>query len=110
MNSFMGFLLLCVVAAVYASHGEEHVDYFAPAHYNFDYAVKDPHTGDNKHQWEKRHGDHVEGEYTLHEADGTIRVVHYVADPHKGFNAEVKRIGHAQHPQHYKTYDEGHHY
>lgn len=29
--------------------------------YAFDYAVKDPHTGDNKAQWEKRDGDLVKG-------------------------------------------------
>lgn len=29
--------------------------------YAFEYAVKDPHTGDNKAQWEKRDGDVVKG-------------------------------------------------
>lgn len=29
--------------------------------YAFDYAVKDPHTGDHKTQWEKRDGDLVKG-------------------------------------------------
>lgn len=29
--------------------------------YAFEYSVKDPHTGDNKAQWEKRHGDAVKG-------------------------------------------------
>lgn len=29
--------------------------------YAFEYSVKDPHTGDNKAQWEKRNGDAVTG-------------------------------------------------
>lgn len=29
--------------------------------YAFEYAVRDPHTGDNKAQWEKRDGDTVTG-------------------------------------------------
>lgn len=29
--------------------------------YAFEYSVKDPHTGDNKAQWEKRDGDVVKG-------------------------------------------------
>lgn len=68
--------------------------------------VHDPHTGDKKEQYEDRDGHHVKGSYSFKEADGTIRVVDYVAAPHGGFNAIVKRIGHAQHPQHY---GHGHH-
>lgn len=48
---------------------------------------------------EVREGDVVKGSYSLNEADGTVRVVDYTADPHNGFNAVVKRIGHAAHPQ-----------
>ncbi|GBP55699.1 Adult-specific cuticular protein ACP-20 [Eumeta japonica] len=44
------------------------------------------------------------GVYSLHEADGT-RVVEYTADKHNGFNAVVRREGHAKHevsaPSHY---------
>lgn len=43
----------------------------------------------------------MKGSYTFKEADGTVRVVDYIAGPHGGFNAVVKRIGHAYHPQHY---------
>ncbi|KAF6212019.1 hypothetical protein GE061_012537 [Apolygus lucorum] len=60
------------------------------------------HTGDVKSQHETREGDVVKGYYTLKEADGTIREVHYTADKHHGFNAEVKKIGHAHHaPAHH---------
>ena len=66
--------------------------------YAFDYAVHDPHTGDQKNQWETRDGDLVKGSYSLVEPDGTIRTVHYTADDHNGFNAIVQKPGHAVHP------------
>ncbi|XP_054733957.1 histidine-rich glycoprotein-like [Anastrepha obliqua] len=102
-------------------HYDHHYEHHEPHHYpkyEFDYGVKDAHTGDHKSQWEQRDGDHVKGGYTLDEADGTTRVVEYTADDHNGFNAVVKKIGHAQHPQVYHhgdnyhggySYDNGHH-
>jgi hypothetical protein len=60
--------------------------------------VKDTHTKDIKEQAEKRDGDKVEGYYKLLEADGTTRTVHYTADKHTGFHAQVVRSGHATHP------------
>lgn len=63
--------------------------------------MKDPHTGDHKKQWETRDGDVVKGGYSLDEPDGTTRVVEYQSDKHNGFNAIVKKIGHAHHPQIY---------
>ncbi|XP_072940762.1 cuticle protein 19-like [Epargyreus clarus] len=88
-----------------AGHG--HGDYYAYPKYAFDYAVKDPHTGDHKTQWETRDGDVVKGAYSLAEPDGTTRIVEYTADKHNGFNAVVKRIGHAHHPQVYGNHYEG---
>ena len=82
----------------------------APAHYSFKYGVSDGHTGDQKNQWETREGDVVQGEYSLKEADGTIRTVQYTADPHRGFNAVVKKSGHALHPQLYHQEPLVHHY
>lgn len=55
--------------------------------------MNDPHTGDNKAQWETRHGDVVKGAYSLVEPDGNVRLVEYTADPVHGFNAVVKRTG-----------------
>lgn len=46
----------------------------------------------------------------MKEADGTLRVVEYVSGPHSGFNAIVKRIGHAQHPAHYGHHGHGGHH
>ncbi|TMW47250.1 hypothetical protein DOY81_007666 [Sarcophaga bullata] len=79
-----------------AGHGHEiSHDYYAPAKYEFDYAVKDEKTGDSKKHWETRDGDSVKGGYTFKEADGTTRIVEYTADHKNGFNAVVKTEGHA---------------
>ncbi|CAG2069543.1 unnamed protein product, partial [Timema podura] len=67
--------------------------------YAFDYAVHDPHTGDEKSQWESRDGDAVKGAYSLVEPDGTIRVVEYTADDANGFQASVKKTGQAVPPK-----------
>lgn len=67
------------------------IEYEAPAEYAFEYSVHDEHTGDVKSQKEVRHGDNVEGHYTLIDADGHRRVVHYTADEHNGFQAKVER-------------------
>ncbi|KAI4468350.1 structural contituent of cuticle [Holotrichia oblita] len=68
-------------------------DYNAYPKYNFNYAVNDPHTGDEKQHSEERDGDHVRGTYSVKEADGTTRIVEYQADGHNGFNAVVHKVG-----------------
>ncbi|KAF6212022.1 hypothetical protein GE061_012540 [Apolygus lucorum] len=104
-------VVLCLSVTAANHHGGEHgghhyVDYYAHPHYEFEYSVHDPHTGDFKAQREFRKGDVVKGFYTLKEADGTTREVHYTADKHNGFNAIVKRFGHAVHPDHHSQYTE----
>ncbi|XP_045446129.1 cuticle protein 7-like [Melitaea cinxia] len=79
------------------SHG--HHDYYAHPKYEFNYQVADHHTGDIKSQHEARDGDHVTGSYSLHQPDGAVRTVHYNADKHSGFNAQVEYSGHSQHAQ-----------
>lgn len=69
--------------------------------YSFKYGVQDGHTKDIKNQEEERDGDVVKGQYSLLEADGTIRTVKYTADKHNGFNAVVHKEGVAVHPQNY---------
>ncbi|XP_044735548.1 uncharacterized protein LOC123297819 [Chrysoperla carnea] len=71
----------------------EHEEEYGPAHYEFAYAVHDEHTGDIKEQKETRKDDTVEGYYTMKEADGTRRIVHYTANKHDGFNAVVTHEG-----------------
>uniref|UniRef100_A0A2H1VFG1 SFRICE_020156 n=1 Tax=Spodoptera frugiperda TaxID=7108 RepID=A0A2H1VFG1_SPOFR len=82
---------------------EKHVEYYSHPKYEFAYKVEDPHTGDKKSQHESRDGDVVKGVYSLHEPDGTVRIVEYHADKKTGFNANVKREGHAKHivPEHH---------
>ncbi|XP_023954681.2 larval cuticle protein A1A [Bicyclus anynana] len=79
------------------AHG--HQDYYAHPKYEFEYSVQDTHTGDIKSQHEARDGDHVNGFYSLHEPDGTVRTVHYNVAGHSGFNAQVERTGHSTHVQ-----------
>ncbi|KAK3912923.1 Adult-specific cuticular protein ACP-20 [Frankliniella fusca] len=80
----------------YAQH-EEPLDYHAHPKYSYKYGVSDHHTGDIKSAHETRDGDVVKGQYSLVEADGTIRTVDYTADDHNGFNAVVSKSGHAVH-------------
>ncbi|XP_011633518.1 cuticle protein 19-like, partial [Pogonomyrmex barbatus] len=70
---------------------EKDVRYMADPKYSFNYGVIDGYTGDSKSAWEERDGDTVKGEYSVVEADGTIRTVSYTADDHNGFNAVVTR-------------------
>ncbi|XP_058126153.1 cuticle protein 8-like [Anopheles ziemanni] len=67
------------------------VEEYAPANYEFSYSVHDEHTGDVKSQHETRHGDQVQGQYSLLDSDGHQRIVDYTADEHNGFNAVVRR-------------------
>ncbi|XP_053664173.1 cuticle protein 7-like [Anopheles marshallii] len=102
--------LALVASAQYHGAHYEHKEHYAHPKYKFEYGVKDPHTGDHKTQWEVRDGDVVKGAYTLHEADGTERVVEYKSDGHNGFEANVKNVGHAHHPQVYGGHSShGHH-
>ncbi|XP_031769385.1 cuticle protein 16.5-like [Galleria mellonella] len=83
-----------VAKVVAAAHHEE--EYSHPK-YDFSYSVADGHTGDNKSQHESRDGDVVHGEYSLLEADGSVRKVQYTADEHNGFNAVVSHSAPTQH-------------
>nr|XP_018906500.1 PREDICTED: cuticle protein 7-like [Bemisia tabaci] len=64
--------------------------------YKFEYSVHDPDTHDVKAQAESRDGHYVKGFYSLVEADGTKRVVHYADNGH-GFEATVHKEP-AHHP------------
>nr|XP_019531384.1 cuticle protein 19-like isoform X1 [Aedes albopictus] len=86
-------LVACLVVVVSA-----YEDYHSHPKYKFEYGVKDPHTHDHKSAWEHRDGDHVHGQYTLDEADGTHRIVDYTSDHKTGFQPHVQRKGHAHHP------------
>ncbi|XP_050302056.1 adult-specific cuticular protein ACP-20-like [Anthonomus grandis grandis] len=89
------FALIAVVSTQYSPlpYKGHHEEEYGPAKYEFVYVVEDPHTGDFHSQQEQRDGDHVQGQYSLHEADGTVRIVKYSDDGH-GFNAVVEKQGH----------------
>ncbi|KAG6464855.1 hypothetical protein O3G_MSEX014769, partial [Manduca sexta] len=80
---------------VVSAHHEEE---YAHPKYDFSYSVADGHSGDNKSQHESRDGDAVHGEYSLVEADGSVRRVQYSADDHHGFNAIVSNSAPAHAP------------
>ncbi|CAG9560609.1 unnamed protein product [Danaus chrysippus] len=80
-------------------HAQEHQEHYSHPQYEFEYSVADTHTGDIKSQHEARDGDHVTGSYSLHQPDGSIRTVHYSADAHSGFNAQVENSGPSTHVQ-----------
>jgi len=86
----------------YEKHVEKHVDYYAKPKYTFSYGVSDHHTGDIKHQHETRDGDVVKGQYSLVEADGSLRTVHYTADSVHGFNAVVEKTPAGHHHHHHE--------
>jgi Insect cuticle protein len=68
-----------------------HEEHEAPANYDFTYSVHDDHTGDVKEQHEVAKDGSVEGYYTLIDADGYRRIVHYTANHEQGFIAKVER-------------------
>ncbi|XP_064071250.1 cuticle protein 18.6-like [Vanessa tameamea] len=84
-------------AAPVAHYAAAHEEEYAHPKYDFSYSVADGHTGDNKSQHESRDGDAVHGEYSLLEADGSVRTVQYTADAHNGFNAVVSNSAPAKH-------------
>ncbi|XP_052738599.1 cuticle protein 8-like [Bicyclus anynana] len=75
---------------VKVGHDGHAVDYYTHPKYEFEYKVEDHHTGDIKSQHETRDGDVVKGYYSLVQPDGSERNVHYEADKHTGFHADVK--------------------
>ncbi|CAH0626991.1 unnamed protein product [Chrysodeixis includens] len=78
-----------VIAPIQKVLVSAHAEEYAHPKYDFSYSVADGHSGDNKSQQESRDGDAVHGEYSLVEADGSVRRVQYTADDHNGFNAVV---------------------
>ncbi|XP_065164399.1 histidine-rich glycoprotein-like [Atheta coriaria] len=98
-----------VEVAHYDHHDDHHDDHHEEHHdhhpkYEFKYGVEDHHTHDMKSQEEHRDGDVVKGHYKLVQPDGRTRIVHYTADKHNGFNADVTYSGHADHPSHHEHY------
>jgi hypothetical protein len=88
IKSYQPAVVKQIVQPTYIKKIVEHEE---PANYDFEYAVHDDHTGDVKEQHESAKDGVISGYYTLIDADGYKRIVHYTADDHNGFNAEVRR-------------------
>ncbi|CAH0553627.1 unnamed protein product [Brassicogethes aeneus] len=63
----------------------------APAEYDYGYSLSDPYTANHQNKIESRRGDVVTGSYSLLEADGSKRIVDYIATPTDGFKATVRK-------------------
>ncbi|XP_065163338.1 cuticle protein 8-like [Atheta coriaria] len=87
------------VAPVLLKSVHHEPEHYGHPKYQFKYGVHDTHTHDIKEQEESRDGDVVKGYYSLLQPDGRTRIVHYTADKHSGFQAQVEYKGHAAHPE-----------
>ncbi|GLV38728.1 hypothetical protein CBL_05727 [Carabus blaptoides fortunei] len=74
-------------------HGAGHsVDYVAKPDYSYVYGVEDPYTGNKQSHQESRDGDAVNGQYSVMEPDGSLRIVKYTADDKNGFQVKVEYV------------------
>lgn len=71
-----------------AHHGRGY-DYVAKPNYAFEYGVEDPKSDVSQHRQEQRNGDAVNGEYTVQQPDGKLRLVKYHSDGKNGLQMEV---------------------
>lgn len=95
-------VLVAVVSVQSVAIGVAHAvvkteEYDPHPQYSYAYDVKDHSTGDDKSQHETRDGDHVQGQYSLVEPDGSRRTVDYTSDPVNGFNAVVSKSAPSAH-------------
>lgn len=77
------------------AYAESNKEEFAHPRYEYGYSIEDYKSGDLHSQQEQRNGEHVSGQYSLREADGSIRVVKYFDEGH-GFIAVVEKLPGAQ--------------
>lgn len=75
--------------------------FFQSQPYQFGYAVKDYHTGNDFKQQEHSDGNTVKGQYRVLLPDGRTQIVTYTADWQTGFHADVKYEGEAVYPTNY---------
>ena len=75
----------------------------APAHYKFDWAVKDDYHYVDMNQYEARDGDNTKGSYSVVLPDGRRQNVNYYVNGYSGYVADVTYDGYAKAYDH-KTY------
>nr|XP_027215394.1 pro-resilin-like [Penaeus vannamei] len=72
---------------------------YAPAKYDFNYAVNDPASGNDFGHQEARDGDHTQGSYYVLLPDGRLQKVTYNVNGDSGYVADVTYEGEAQYPR-----------
>ena len=76
----------------------------APAHYKYDWAVKDDYTYVDMSQYEARDGDKTTGSYSVVLPDGRKQTVNYYVDGYSGYVADVQYDGYAKAYDYKPTY------
>ncbi|XP_042893367.1 pro-resilin-like [Penaeus japonicus] len=77
---------------------------YAPAKYDFNYAVNDPPSGNDFGHQESRDSDYTEGSYYVLLPDGRLQRVTYNVNGDSGYLAEVTYEGEAQYPTQQRAY------
>ncbi|XP_068217601.1 pro-resilin-like [Palaemon carinicauda] len=72
---------------------------FPPAHYDFEYEVKDRPSGNDFGHQESRRSDNTDGSYFVLLPDGRLQKVTYEVNGDSGFLAEVTFEGEARYPR-----------
>ena len=97
MNSVISLVaILCiatVVSALPQKHAQDRAGHpvyaHAPPRYNYGYAVKDDHSGNNYGQTESRDGAAASGTYFVQLPDGRVQKVTYNVNGDSGYLADV---------------------
>ncbi|XP_063608161.1 pro-resilin-like [Penaeus indicus] len=77
---------------------------YAPAKYDFNYAVNDPPSGNDFGHQEARDGDNTQGSYYVLLPDGRLQRVTYTVNGDSGYVADVTYEGEAQYSVPQATY------
>ncbi|XP_047471368.1 pro-resilin-like [Penaeus chinensis] len=72
---------------------------YAPAKYDFNYAVNDPPSSNDFGHQDARDGDNTQGSYYVLLPDGRLQRVTYTVNGDSGYVADVTYEGEAQYPQ-----------
>ncbi|XP_047471371.1 pro-resilin-like [Penaeus chinensis] len=99
-----------VVASIALPHSQPTYGYpaptpvYAPAKYDFNYAVNDPPSGNDFGHQETRDGDNTQGSYYVLLPDGRLQRITYSVNGDSGYVADVIYEGEAQYLAPQDTY------
>ncbi|XP_063589552.1 cuticle protein 19-like [Penaeus indicus] len=77
---------------------------FAPAKYDFNYAVKDEYSDNDFGYHEARDGDNTQGSYYVQLIDSRLQKITYIINGDSGFVADISYEGDAQYPAEQPAY------